>query len=70
MTDMFGTPISTQPASVRVNRVPDYANAYRFWVVRLNSAELWFYGAWNDRADANRVAREENGFVVENGEVA
>ncbi len=56
----------TKAAGVIVNNVYDYALDMPYWVVRAVDGKCWFYGAWRDRAEANRVAKEEDGFVVEN----
>lgn len=53
-------------AKVDVHNVPQYAKTHDFWVVRLVDGELWFYGAWNDTKEAERVAREVHGLVVQN----
>lgn len=53
-------------ARVKVNNVPEYAEEYRYLVVRDVEGKLWFWGAWNDENKARTVAREVGGLVVEN----
>ena len=49
-----------------INNLPAYANNYNYLVVRRVDGELWFWGAWDDRNEANRVAIEIGGEVVIN----
>ena len=52
---------------VNVKNTPAYP--LRRWVVaRLDEkGSLWFYGSWDDKSDAERVAAElGNGVVIEN----
>lgn len=49
-----------------INNLPTYANDYDYLVVRRVDGELWFWGAWDDRNEANRVAIEIGGEVVIN----
>lgn len=39
-----------------VKNVPTYAVDYPFWVVSEVNGELWFYGAYADRDEANNIA--------------
>lgn len=50
---------------VKVNNLPATTN--RYIVARYVDHSLWYYGSWDSREDAERVALElENGLVVEN----
>ena len=49
---------------VIVNNVPPYAEGL-YIVAMASYGELWFYGAWENEADAEDVAKGiENGIVV------
>jgi hypothetical protein len=50
---------------MNILNVPAYAHECRYWVARAVEGRYWFYGAWDDRAAAERVALEVEGFVVE-----
>lgn len=39
-----------------VKNVADYAWDYKYWVVTECDDEFWFYGAYNDKNEANEVA--------------
>ena len=47
-----------------INNKPAYAHQYEYIVARLVDGELWFYGAWNDKAEADEVAHEVDGLVL------
>jgi len=47
-----------------INNIPAYANSYKYIVARRIDGELWFWGAWNDRGEANEVALEIGGEVI------
>lgn len=49
-----------------INNLPDYVKEYRYIVANEIDGELWFWGAWNDKAKANTVANEIDGIVVTN----
>ena len=50
---------------VEVNNLPATTNHYI--VAKYVDHCLWYYGSWNKREDAERVALDlENGLVVEN----
>ena len=49
-----------------IQNVPEYAKNYKYIVVRRVDGELYFWGAWNDRNKANKVAIEISGEVVTN----
>lgn len=50
---------------VKVNNLP--ATTCHYIVARYVDHSLWYYGSWDSREDAERVALElENGLVVEN----
>lgn len=51
---------------VTINNLPDYQLS-RYIVARVADGKLWFWGTWEDREEAERVAAElGNGVVVEN----
>lgn len=50
---------------MEIQNVPEYAKDYRYVVVRLLDNEYWFYGAYNDIEQAQRIAQEINGLVKE-----
>lgn len=49
-----------------IKNVANYAKDYKYIVARRENNNLWFWGAWNDRDKANKVADEINGIVIEN----
>lgn len=49
-----------------VNNLPAYAFAHHWIVARDIENELWFYGAYDDREKADKVAESVSGIVVEN----
>ena len=49
-----------------IYNLPDYANEYKYIVARRIDGDLWFWGAWDDRNEANKVALEIGGEVVTN----
>ena len=53
-------------AMVRVQNVSAYALDTKYWVVRCVEGTCWYYGAWDDEAEAIRVAKEVDGLVVYN----
>jgi hypothetical protein len=50
---------------VTVNNLPDEPK--RYVVARVIDGELWFWGSYEAEGKANRVAKEIDGVVVENG---
>lgn len=57
---------------VNIENLEDYAKKEPFIVARYSpeTKKLWFWGAWRDRKDAERVVQElENGVLVENDEI-
>ena len=51
---------------VKVNNLP--AHTEKYIVAKYVDHSLWYYGSWDNREEAERVALElENGLVVENG---
>lgn len=49
----------------QINNYQTYANNYKYVVARRVEGKLWFWGAWNDRDTANRIADSlGNGVVV------
>ena len=49
-----------------IKNKPNYAKEYSFIVAREIDNDLWYWGAYNDRNEANRVASEINGMVFQN----
>lgn len=49
-----------------INNLPEYAKEYKYIVARRIDNELWFWGAWDNRNEANNVAIEIDGEVVTN----
>lgn len=49
---------------MRINNVPDYADEYNYIVARICDRELWFYGAYDDKATADRAAEEVDGVII------
>jgi hypothetical protein len=50
--------------TVRFENVSDYAFNYKYMVFRADADDImtkWFWGAYNDRNEANEVALEEGG---------
>lgn len=46
-----------------VNNCPDYAEGK--WIVATPfRTELWFYGAWDNKEDAERVAEAEDKIIL------
>ena len=50
---------------VWINNVP--AVVERFIVARLSKNELWYWGSWADKENAEKVAKEIGGIVAEVG---
>lgn len=48
-----------------VQNVPEYALKMPYWVCRQSDNELCFWGAWDDKTEAYRVAKEIGGVVIE-----
>lgn len=62
--------MNTKKLSATVVNFSDYALKRKYIVARCAEAELWFYGAWDDKQKAIDVAIEiGNGVVLENEEV-
>ena len=52
--------------TVNVMNMPESVKKYV--VARAVDGTLWYWGTWNDKAEAERVADEIDGLVVENAE--
>ncbi len=52
--------------NVTVNNMPESVKKYV--VARAVDGTLWYWGTWNDKAEAERVADEIDGLVVEKSE--
>ena len=50
---------------MEIQNLPEYAKDCRYVVVRLLDNEYWFYGAYNDIEQAQKIAQEINGLVKE-----
>jgi hypothetical protein len=55
---------SMAKVTCRVENVPEYALAYRYWVVTPDRGKLWFWGAWKRHESAEKN-REDNQIIVE-----
>ena len=56
--------MNTLIGKVIVNNAPTYAEN-QYIVCRLDRGELWFWGAWDKKEEAEKVADKfENGLVV------
>ncbi len=51
---------------MKINNMAEYAKNRKYIVAREIEGELWFYGAWDDRDQANEAALEIEGITVEN----
>lgn len=51
---------------MKINNIASYAESKKFIVAREVDGDLWFYGAWDDRDQANEAALEVGGIMVEN----
>lgn len=51
-----------------INNMPDYADSKRYIVARTYNGELYFWGAWDEKAEAKKTANEIGGVVLENPE--
>lgn len=49
---------------VKVNNVPR-DNMFKYIVARISDGQLWYWGRWNDKDKADRVAAEIGAIVVE-----
>lgn len=51
---------------MNINGIPSYAEEMNYIVCReVEVGEFWFWGAWNDRNEANTIAEEIGGVVFE-----
>ena len=48
---------------LNAKNIPDYADDYKYMVLRECDRELWFYGAYDDKATADRARDEVNGYI-------
>lgn len=56
-------------ANIKIYNLPPYL-LRQHTVVRLDHGKLWFYGTYDDAAQAERIALElGNGFVVEGAQI-
>lgn len=49
-----------------IKNMPDYADNYEFIVARKVDGEYWFYGAYANVCEANKVAADIDGVVFHN----
>lgn len=49
-----------------INNYPEYAKTAKYIVARWCDGEWWFWGAYNDLMQANRIAGEIGGIVNKN----
>ena len=54
---------------MKVNNLPVNYSKYAFIVARRANGELWFWGAFNNRDNANEAALEVCGIVLEKNSV-
>ena len=45
---------------ITINNLPAYALDHEFIVARYADGAWWFFGAWDNKSDANRVAWYED----------
>lgn len=53
---------------VNINNCPEYAKNHKFIIARNDEGELWFYGAFDDKAETERIARDlgANAIIIPN----
>lgn len=51
--------------SANVNNLPSYAARYKYVVARSVDGELWFWGAYDERENADEAAESIEGIVLE-----
>lgn len=52
-------------AKLEIHNVPNYAHQYNNWVVRFHNHQLWFFGAYDTKAAADKACRTmDNALVV------
>lgn len=49
-----------------VKNIPEYAKDYKFIVATYFNNEYWFWGAFNEKFEAEKVAKEIDGKVFLN----
>lgn len=49
-----------------IKNLPEYAFDYEFIVARFSEGEYWFWGAYSDDREAERVAEKIGGTVFQN----
>lgn len=49
---------------MEINNIPGYAIKYKYIVANRVDGVLWFWGAWNNRHEANEAALEISGIVI------
>lgn len=49
---------------VTINNVSAYVTDEKFIVARLVNGELWFWGAWDDKKSADKVAQTMQDMIV------
>ena len=54
---------------MNINNMPSYANEYAYIVACECDNEYWFYGAYNDKGQAEQVATDCEGVVFNNLEI-
>lgn len=54
---------------VHINNCPEYAKKYKYIIARNDAGSLWFYGAFDDKDDVDRIVNElGDGAVIINNE--
>lgn len=65
--DQSGQPLCRKRGSMKVtiNNLPSYPLS-KYIVARNVDNALWYWGTWDSREEAEKVAREIDGVVIEN----
>ncbi len=50
-------------AEVNINNVPE--DTERYIVARIVEGEMWYWGSWKEKHDAETTAKEIDGIVIE-----
>lgn len=53
---------------VHINNCPEYAKKYKYIIARNDAGSLWFYGAFDDKDDVDRIVNElgDGAVVIDN----
>lgn len=50
---------------MEIQNVPEYAKNHKYIIVRQLDNDYWFYGAYDEVEQAQKIAQEINGLVKE-----